>query len=149
MAFSVGTLRHEKLRDIHTPHWLDELEAAVCSQGEADTKVTAHAGYPSAHHAKTQLSVFTNLHGIDENAQLDCGEARITGSGTIKTSLALVFFAVVCAYDSAGTIPTVTASITSVSGGDISVVVTRHAAAANSVETSEKRVSYIALGVMP
>ena len=53
MAFPVGTLRHEKLRDIHTPHWLSELEAAICSENEADSKVTTHQNDASAHHAKT------------------------------------------------------------------------------------------------
>jgi len=55
MAFPVGTLRHEKLRDTHTPHWLAELEAAVCSESEADSKVTTHKSDVSAHHAKTTL----------------------------------------------------------------------------------------------
>ena len=53
MVFPVGTLRHEKLRDVHTPHLLDELDAGVCSETEADAKVTAHQGEGSAHHAKT------------------------------------------------------------------------------------------------
>jgi len=55
MAFSIGTLRHEKLRDIHTPHWLAELEAAICSETEADSRISTHQGNVSAHHNKTTL----------------------------------------------------------------------------------------------
>jgi len=55
MAFPVGTLKHEKLRDIHTPHWLAELEAAVCSEAEANSKIDVHKGDVSAHHSKTTL----------------------------------------------------------------------------------------------
>jgi len=53
MAFSVGTLKHEKLRDVHTPHWLADLEAAVCSETEADSRIATHKGDASSHHAKT------------------------------------------------------------------------------------------------
>jgi len=53
MAFPVGTLKHEKLKDVHTPHLLDELEAAICSETEADSKITTHKNDASAHHAKT------------------------------------------------------------------------------------------------
>ena len=53
MVFSVGTLRHERLRDVHTPHWLADLEAAICSETEADSKVATHGSDASAHHTKT------------------------------------------------------------------------------------------------
>jgi len=53
MAFPVGTLRHEKLRDVHTPHWLGELEAAVCSEDEVASEIAIHKGDASAHHGKT------------------------------------------------------------------------------------------------
>ena len=61
MAFSIGTLRHEKLRDVHTPHLLGELESEVCAEDEADSKITAHQGNASAHHAKT--NTFSELNG--------------------------------------------------------------------------------------
>jgi len=53
MAFPVGTSKHERLKDVHTPHLLDELEAAVCSETEADAKITTHKNDSSAHHVKT------------------------------------------------------------------------------------------------
>jgi len=78
--------------------------------------------------------------------KLFIGTASITGTGTISTGLSTVEEAVACVKNSPTTIPTRTASITGISGGDVSVVVTEHAATANSVATAAVEVTVFAVG---
>ncbi|MBC8275832.1 MAG: hypothetical protein H8E40_12805 [Chloroflexi bacterium] len=89
MAFPVGTLRHEKLRDIHTPHWLAELEAAVCSETEADSKISTHQGDASAHHAKTSDAGDITSGTFAEAripAHMDKGKLAFTADKLLKGS---------------------------------------------------------------
>ena len=72
--------------------------------------------------------------------------ASITGTGNIDTGLSTVEYAVACVINSGTTVPTDSASISAISGGTVSVVVTNHAAAANSIETAAKNVTVIAVG---
>ena len=74
------------------------------------------------------------------------GSASITGTGNITTGLTSIESATVSVANSGTSIPTDSASITSTSGGTISVVVTKHDSSANSVETSAKTVNFIAIG---
>jgi len=53
MPTPVKPAKHADLSDVSTPHVLADLEAAVCSEGEADSKILTHKGDASAHHAKT------------------------------------------------------------------------------------------------
>ena len=80
MVFSVGTLRHEKLRDVHTPHWLAEIEAEICTETEADSKIATHGSDASAHHNKTTVA--------SEISSGTFAEARIPGHMS-KNKLAL------------------------------------------------------------
>lgn len=48
-----GVTKHSELTDVSTPHALADLVAAVCSEAEADGKITTHKGDASAHHTKT------------------------------------------------------------------------------------------------
>ena len=74
-------------------------------------------------------------------------EASITGTGNITvTGLTTVEGAVVSVKNSGTAIPTDTASITGISGNVVSVVVTQHAEAANSIETAAKTVGCLAIG---
>jgi hypothetical protein len=73
-------------------------------------------------------------------------EASVTGTGDIDTGLTNVDYAFSSVKDSGATLPTYTASITAISGGTVSVVVTEHAAAANAVATVAKTVEVIAIG---
>ena len=75
------------------------------------------------------------------------GETSITGTGDITaTGLTTVEQAFVNVKNSGTTIPTRTASITGIATNVISVVVTEHAAAANSVASVAAAVAYIAIG---
>jgi len=73
-------------------------------------------------------------------------EASITGTGSIDTGLSSIDGAVVSVKDSGSSLPTYTASITSISGGTVNVVVTEHSSAANAVSSSAKTVTVIAIG---
>ena len=53
MPTPVKPAKHADLSDVSTPHVLADLEAAVCSEGEADSKIATHRGDASAHHTKT------------------------------------------------------------------------------------------------
>ena len=79
MAFPVGTLRHEKLKDVHTPHWLAELEAAICSETEADSKITTHQGDASAHHTKTSdaLEITSGRFGMARMPDMAAGKVMV------------------------------------------------------------------------
>ncbi|GAI34200.1 unnamed protein product, partial [marine sediment metagenome] len=46
-----GVTKHSELTDVSTPHALADLVAAVCSEAEADGKITTHKGDASAHHS--------------------------------------------------------------------------------------------------
>jgi hypothetical protein len=75
------------------------------------------------------------------------GSASITGTGAISTGLSTILGAVVTVANAATTIPTHVASITSISGGTINVVVVKLDSSANSVESSAaKTVNWIAFG---
>ena len=75
------------------------------------------------------------------------GNASITGTGDITaTGLTTVEEAVVNVRNSGTALPTRTASITGISTNVVSVVVTEHASAANSVATAAATVAYIAIG---
>ena len=75
-------------------------------------------------------------------------EASITGTGSITvTGLTTVEGAVVSVKDSGTALPTRTASITGISTNVVSVVVTEHAAAANSVAAAAATVGCLAIGV--
>ncbi len=70
-------------------------------------------------------------------------EKSITGTGSFTATdhgLSSVDHAVVCVKNSGSAIPTHTASITSISGTTINVVVTEHQASANAVATAAKTV---------
>ena len=89
--------------------------------------------------------------GIDRRWKLGqikvvAGSATITGTGAISTGLSTILGAVVTVANASTTIPTDVASITSISGGTINVVVVNLAAAANSIETGAKTVNWIAFG---
>lgn len=84
--------------------------------------------------------------GAGRYKKLAIVSASITGTGDIDTGLKSIDEAVACVKNSGTSIPTNTASITSISGGTVSVVVTKHEASANSVETSAKTVVVIAVG---
>ena len=74
-------------------------------------------------------------------------EASITGTGGITmTGLTTVDGAVVSVKNSGTTLPTSTTSITSIAGNVVNVVVTDHAAAANSVATAARTVGCLAIG---
>ncbi|MBO3801765.1 MAG: hypothetical protein JTT12_05555 [Candidatus Brockarchaeota archaeon] len=74
------------------------------------------------------------------------GNATITGTGSINTGLSTILNAVVCVANASTTIPTDVASITSISGGTINVVVVALQSAANAIETAAKTVNWIAFG---
>ena len=74
------------------------------------------------------------------------GVVAITGTGSVDTGLSSLDGAVATVQDSALALPTNTASVTSISGGTVNIVVTQHATAANSVETVAKDVCVIAAG---
>ena len=78
--------------------------------------------------------------------KLAAGTASITGTGAIDTGLEHIDHAVVSVVDAESTIPTHSASITSISGGTINVVVVTHDSSANAIATSAKTVQYIAIG---
>jgi len=89
--------------------------------------------------------------GIDRRWKLGqikvvAGSATITGTGAINTGLSTILGAVVTVANAATTIPTDVASISSISGGTINVVVVNLAASANSIETAAKTVNWIAFG---
>lgn len=72
--------------------------------------------------------------------------SSITGTGSIDTGLNSIDYAVATVVDSGSSVPTHTASITSISGGTVNVVVTEHQAAANAVASSAKTVVVFAIG---
>ena len=85
MAFPVGTLRHNRLKDVQTPHLLAELEAAVCSEAEADSKVTTHKSDASAHHVKTTdaSEIASGRFGMAKMPDMTSGKIMVgQGSGT-------------------------------------------------------------------
>jgi hypothetical protein len=71
---------------------------------------------------------------------------KITGTGSVDTGLSKINSAVVSVIDSGSAIPTRTASITSIDGGVVNIVVTEHGANGNSIATSEATVALIAVG---
>jgi|Deesub1362A_J573_1020465.scaffolds.fasta_scaffold00652_31 hypothetical protein len=78
--------------------------------------------------------------------KLSCTTTSITGTGNVTTGLSTVSYAVATVINSGTSLPTNSAAITSISSGTVSVVVTNHASAANSVESSAKNVTVIAIG---
>jgi hypothetical protein len=88
MAFPVGTLRHEKLKDVHTPHWLAELEAAICSETEADSKIATHKGDTSAHHAKTTSAseITSGRFGMARMPDMALGKVMV-GQGAVNNPI--------------------------------------------------------------
>jgi hypothetical protein len=99
-----------------------------------------------------KLTVATNdvtnaIVGAAAGKKIVYVEASITGTGNITmTGLTTVQGAVVSVKNSGTTLPTNTASITGIAGNVVSVVVTQHATAANSVETAAKTVGCLAIG---
>jgi len=78
---------------------------------------------------------------------IDSTSASITGAATITTGLSSIQGSPIPAVqDAATTIPSESASVTSVSGGVVSVVVIKHEATANSISGSAKTVGVIAVG---
>ena len=53
MPSGTGARLHRTLVDVSTPHVLGELEPAVASEAEIDSKIAAHRSNASAHHVKT------------------------------------------------------------------------------------------------
>ncbi|MBT9164955.1 MAG: hypothetical protein DDT23_00966 [candidate division WS2 bacterium] len=74
------------------------------------------------------------------------GLTPITGAGAIATGLTTITGYSVCCGSSGTALPTSTVSVSSVVGGTLNVVVTDHAAAANSVATVARTVSWVAVG---
>lgn len=72
--------------------------------------------------------------------------SSITGDGTIDTELDSIDQAVATVKDSSTSLPTHVASITSIDGGSVDVVVTEQASSANSIATSSQTVTVIAVG---
>lgn len=72
--------------------------------------------------------------------------ASITGTGAVTTGLSSVDDAHATVQNSGTALPTRTASVTSISGGTVNVVVTEHASAANSVPTTASNVAVRAVG---
>ena len=86
-------------------------------------------------------------YGKDGKVKVAAASASITGTGSIDTGLKEIFGpAMACVQDAATTIPSEVASVTSVSGGTVNVVVVELQAAANAISTSAKTVGVIALG---
>jgi len=54
--------------DLVARHPLAVLDTAVCSETEADSKITTHKGDPSAHHAKTTSLTDITDHNLDNHA---------------------------------------------------------------------------------
>jgi len=74
------------------------------------------------------------------------GVFSITGTGSVSTGLSRLDGAVATVQNSGTALPTRTASVTSISGGTVNIVVTEHASAANSVATTAASVCVIATG---
>lgn len=74
------------------------------------------------------------------------GEEKITGTGTIATPFTVIHGVALTLVDSASAIPTDSVTVSGITGGNIEVVVTKHEAAANSIEGTEKTVKWIAQG---
>ena len=86
-------------------------------------------------------------YGKDGKVKVAAASASITGTGSIDTGLKEIFGpAMACVQDAATTIPSEVASVTSVSGGTVDVVVVELQAAANAISTSAKTVGVMALG---
>lgn len=73
------------------------------------------------------------------------GTFSITGTGAVTLPAGSVLDASVAVVNAATTVPTDIATISSISGSTINVVVVQQAAAANSIETVAKNVSVIAV----
>jgi hypothetical protein len=91
------------------------------------------------------LGALDRAMGIGKR-KVESGTASITGTGSITTGLSVIEAAVVCVRNSGTTLPTRTASITSISGGTINVVVTEHGESSNAVATTEATVGYVVIG---
>ena len=62
----IPKIKHKDAIDVSTPHSLADLVAAVCSETEADGKITTHKGDASAHHIKTTVVTgnYTGTGGV-------------------------------------------------------------------------------------
>lgn len=90
--------------------------------------------------------IFDLNRALGSGKKLAVVSASITGTGSIDTGLKKVDYAVACVVDSGSSIPTHTASITGISGGSVSVVVTENQSSANAVASSAKTVVVFAVG---
>jgi len=72
--------------------------------------------------------------------------ASITGTGTISTPLSTIESAKVNLEDAETTLPSCGVEITGIVGGDVSVVVVEHAAAANAISAHAHTVALEAIG---
>lgn len=70
----------------------------------------------------------------------------VTGTATIDTGFNQIHAAQVTVLTSGNTIPTSTASITGITEPNVDVVVTEHAASANSVSSTEHIVNLLVIG---
>lgn len=75
-------------------------------------------------------------------------QAAITGTGNVTTGLAVIDTggAVACGANSATTIPTNLATITSITTGTVAIAVVAAAAAANTISAVAENVNVIAIG---
>jgi hypothetical protein len=74
------------------------------------------------------------------------GVDSIVGTGSIATGLSSIDEAFVSVKNSGSASPTLTASITGITGGSINVVVTSHGTAGNAVATGTANVSWLVIG---
>ena len=75
------------------------------------------------------------------------GNFSITGTGTISTGLKEIIGPVqVTVQNAETTIPTHTASVSNISGGNVDVVVITHDSSANAISSTSKTVGILAFG---
>ena len=84
---AAGVTKHAELTDVSTPHVLADLESAVCSETEADGKVSAeatarnaaiaaHAALSNVHHTPpVDITVATVGDILEQNADTEAGGA--------------------------------------------------------------------------
>jgi len=95
----------------------------------------------------TVYGALDKAFGKDGKVKVAAASASITGTGSITTGLKSIFGpAMATVQDAATTIPTHVASVTSITGGTVNVVVIEAQAAANAIATAAKTVGVLALG---
>ena len=89
------------------------------------------------------MAVYNLLRGLGPGPKMEVTSASITGTGSISANVEKVNYAFPAVQNSGTSIPTRTASVTSISGSTINIVVTEHQAAANAVPTTASTVAVI------